>query len=294
MRYLLVSTALVIALLRFRPRTSPIPAPSRRRGRPAGGTAPRDRVLGRETATRTMGPGRGGARGGSWSSNGREVAKTDADGALRAARLWRHEPVRHQARGLCRAGGRVPGPAIQLHLQGGAARPTCASGGIAPTGPLPEAVNFPLIRDDSNRASFECLVCRRCPALLQHAGSAMSRETAGKMLGRPRQFRHRMPSVRGRRDGRRPVALSAVQADHLGSAASRNTSWPANHDLDFDAEDDRHSFVTFRREWGPGILFVRYRERAFRGARQRAPTPCKRRRRPSVLRPVRETRPITA
>jgi hypothetical protein len=126
--------------------------------------------------------------------------------------------------------------------------PPLRFGGIDPTGPLPEAINFPLIADGSGD-QFECLIFGDAqPYSNMEIGYV--RETAGKMLAT--------------RDNSETECL-IFEGDVMGDDLSLYPRFKeiisvggvpqyfvgGNHDLDFDAEDDAHSFDTFRAEWGP-------------------------------------------
>ncbi|MEM7498769.1 MAG: calcineurin-like phosphoesterase family protein [Pseudomonadota bacterium] len=180
-------------------------------------------------------------------SNGREVTVTDAEGAYALPaygdmNLFITKPAGY-ATPL--SPDLVPQFAY-IHKEEGS--PDLRFGGIAPTGPLPEAINFPLIADDVGDA-FECLVFGDAqPYSNREIGYV--RETAGAMLAA--------------RDNSATECL-IFEGDVMGDDLSLYPRFKAiiaqggvpqyfvagNHDLDFDAETDQHSFDTFRREWGP-------------------------------------------
>ncbi|MEM8625409.1 MAG: calcineurin-like phosphoesterase family protein [Pseudomonadota bacterium] len=180
-------------------------------------------------------------------SNGREVVLTDRDGryALPAygdMNLFVTKP----------AGFSTPvSPDLvpqfaYVHKEAGS--PPLRFGGIAPTGPLPTAINFPLIRDDvGNR--FECLVFGD-PQPYSNREIGYVRETVGRMLASRDLSATECLIFEGDVMGddlslyprfKRIVAQGGVPQYFVAG----------NHDLDFDAETDQHSFDTFRREWGP-------------------------------------------
>ncbi len=129
-----------------------------------------------------------------------------------------------------------------------AGSPPLRFGGIEPTGPLPQAINFPLIEDDTG-AQFECLVFGDTQPYTNQEVSFV-RETVGRLLAS--------------RDNAATECL-IFEGDVMGDDLSLYPRFkkivsvggvpqyyvPGNHDLDFDAETDRHSFDTFRREFGP-------------------------------------------
>ena len=180
-------------------------------------------------------------------SNGREVVATDAEGryelpAYPDMNLFITKPAGHSTPVSAEL---VP----QFHyihkIEGS---PDLRFGGIEPTGPLPEAVNFPLIADGTGD-QFDCLVFGDAqPYSNREIGYV--RDTAGKMLAA--------------RDNSTTECL-IFEGDVMGDDLSLYPRFKqiiavggvpqyfvaGNHDLDFDATEDAHSFDTFRREWGP-------------------------------------------
>ncbi len=129
-----------------------------------------------------------------------------------------------------------------------AGSPDLRFGGIEPTGPLPDAVNFPLIADGSGD-QFQCLVFGDTQPYTNREVSFV-RETAGKMLATRDNSSAECLIFAGDVMGddlslyprfKQIISVGGVPQYYVGG----------NHDLDFDAETDQHSFDTFRREWGP-------------------------------------------
>ena len=180
-------------------------------------------------------------------SNGREVVVTDADGAYALPayddmNLFVTKP----------AGYATPVNADLVpqfnYIHKIAGSPPLRFGGIAPTGPLPAAVNFPLIEDRVGDR-FQCLVFGDTQAYTNRELSYVRDTVGGMLAGRDNAATECLIfegdvmgddlSLYGR--FRKIVAVGGVPQYYV----------PGNHDLDFDAQDDRHSFDTFRREWGP-------------------------------------------
>ena len=181
-------------------------------------------------------------------SNGREVAVTGADGTYELPvyddmNLFISKP----------AGYAAPVDEMMVpqfnYIHKVAGSPDLRFGGIEPTGPMPTAVNFPLIEDNSDRAEFECLVFGDAQPYFNMQVSYV-RETAGRML-----------AARDNSNTECLIFAGDVMGDDLSLyprfkeiiAVGDTPQYyvGGNHDLDFDAEDDQHSFDTFRREWGP-------------------------------------------
>ncbi|MBF2760186.1 MAG: calcineurin-like phosphoesterase C-terminal domain-containing protein [Ectothiorhodospiraceae bacterium AqS1] len=181
-------------------------------------------------------------------SNGREVTLTDAEGVYRLPiyddmNLFITKP----------AGYAVPVDETMVpqfnyihKIQGS---PDLRFAGIEPTGPMPAAVNFPLIEDNSDRDEFECLVFGDAQPYFNMQISYV-RETAGKMLAARDNADTECLLFAGDIMGddlslyprfKKIIALGDTPQYYVGG----------NHDLDLDAADDAHSFDTFRREWGP-------------------------------------------
>ena len=181
-------------------------------------------------------------------SNGREVTTTGDDGtytlpAYEDMNLFITKP----------AGYAVPMNEKLVpqfnYIHKVAGSPDLRFGGIAPTGALPAAVNFPLVEDTSDRADFDCLAFGDAQPYFNMQVSYV-RETVGRMLAA--------------RDNSNTECL-LFEGDVMGDDLSLYPRFQqiiavgdtpqyyvgGNHDLDFDAEDDQHSFDTFRREWGP-------------------------------------------
>lgn len=180
-------------------------------------------------------------------SNGREVVTTGEDGSYELPayddmNLFITKPAGHTTP----VSEELVPQFYYIHKIEGS--PPLRFGGIDPTGQLPEAINFPLIADGSGD-QFECLVFGDAqPYSNMEIGYV--RETAGKMLAT--------------RDNSATECL-IFEGDVMGDDLSLYPRFKeiisvggvpqyfvgGNHDLDFDAEDDAHSFDTFRAEWGP-------------------------------------------
>ncbi len=180
-------------------------------------------------------------------SNGREVVLTDAKGdyALPAygdMNLFITKPSGHAVPVSAQM---VPQFNYVHKVEGS---PPLRYGGIAPTGPLPQAINFPLIPTDED-GTFQALAFGDTqPYSNREVGYV--RDTVGKML-----------LERDLSDVQFLLFLGDVMGDDLSLfdrfkdiiAVSQTPQYfvGGNHDIDFDATTDADSFDTFRREWGP-------------------------------------------
>lgn len=180
-------------------------------------------------------------------SNGREVVTTDSGGAyaLPARADMNLFVVRP-------SGWQVPvdrdGVPQFAYVHKPAGSPPLRYGGLEPTGPLPEAVNFPLAPGGPGKV-FTCLAfgdtqtySRRELGWLRDSLGRMlvARDTdeiacllfLGDVMGDDLDLFPRFKRI---------VAAAGVPQYYVGG----------NHDFDFDASSDADSFDTFRREWGP-------------------------------------------
>jgi len=129
-----------------------------------------------------------------------------------------------------------------------AGSPDLRFGGIEPTGPLPQAVNFPLI-EDAVGDQFQCLVFGDTQPYT-NAEISYVRKTVGNMLSNRDNSETQCLLFEGDVMGddlslyprfKKIVATGGVPQYYVAG----------NHDLDFDAKSDADSFDTFRREFGP-------------------------------------------
>ena len=180
-------------------------------------------------------------------SNGREVVLTDAAGAYQLPAYADMNLFITKPAGYTTPVDNTMVPQFNyIHKVEGS--PPLRYGGIAPTGPLPQAVNFPLIEDPVGD-TFECLIFGD-PQPYTNREMGYVRDTAGKMLAARDNTSTQCLIFEGDIMGddlslyprfKQIISVGKVPQYFVGG----------NHDLDFDAESDAHSFDTFRREWGP-------------------------------------------
>jgi hypothetical protein len=185
-------------------------------------------------------------------SNGRDVVKTDKKGyyelpAFDGMSVFITKP----------AGYDVPVNEDNVpqffyhHLPEGS--PELRFGGLKPTGPLPEDINFPLVRNYTGnrkgKSNFKMIVIGDTQPYSNNEVGYV-RDTLAKEFAAMD-----MDNVEG------IIVEGDVLGDDLGlyprfkqilSVADTPQYYvPGNHDADFDAPTDKHSFDTFKREWGP-------------------------------------------
>lgn len=180
-------------------------------------------------------------------SNGREVVMTDADGvyeipAYDDMNLFITKPADHA----------VPVDAQMVpqfaYIHKVAGSPALRFGGIAPTGPLPARINFPLIEDPVGQ-QFDCRVFGDAqPYSNKEIGYV--RDTVGKMLANEDLSATECLMFMGDVMGD-DLTLYPRFKEIVAVGQTPQYFVAGNHDLDFDAESDADSFDTFRTEWGP-------------------------------------------
>lgn len=180
-------------------------------------------------------------------SNGREVVATAADGSYSL-------PVRDDMNLFVVKPAGYATPLNEdlvphfSYLHKPAGSPALRFGGIAPTGPLPRAVNFPLIEDPVGE-SFQCLVFGDTQPY-SNAEVSYVRETLGRMLALRDNAQTECLIFAGDVMGD-DLSLFPRFKDIVAVGGVPQYFVPGNHDFDFDAAADAHSFDSFRRIWGP-------------------------------------------
>lgn len=180
-------------------------------------------------------------------SNGREVVLTDEAGAYAL-------PAREDMNLFVTkpAGYDVPVDRFMVpqfaYIHKPAGSPPLRFRGLAPTGPLPQAVNFPLVPGETGE-EFTCLAFGDTQTYSAREVGFM-RDSLGRML-----------VERSIEDVACLLFLGDIMGDDLdlfprikeivAAAGVPQYYVGGNHDIDFDAPSDAHSFDTFRREWGP-------------------------------------------
>lgn len=181
-------------------------------------------------------------------SNGRDVVVTDRDGRYELA-VREHDVVFVTKP----AGWAVPTDADELpqffHVHAPTGTPAelgLRYPGVEPSGPLPASLDFPLHRDPTERERFDAIwIADPQPeddVELSHVRDAFIAELIGV-------------------DAEFGITVGDIMFDDL-SLLPRSTAlygtigvpWyhvPGNHELNFDAPDDRWSTETFKRHFGP-------------------------------------------
>ncbi|WP_432536013.1 calcineurin-like phosphoesterase C-terminal domain-containing protein [Kineococcus arenarius] len=193
-------------------------------------------------------------------SNGRDVVRTDEQGRYELPAFDGMTAFVTQP-----SGWQVPvdeDGVAQFHYHHlPAGSPELRFGGLAPTGPLPSAVNFPIVRGDEQAQDDQA----RC-AILADVQTYSGRELGfardglvADLVGLQRDEQEQGEEQRLAECG--ALMLGDVAGDDLGlyprikdvlGASGLPLRFvPGNHDIDFDSTDPEHSFDTYKRELGP-------------------------------------------
>ncbi|WP_345422478.1 calcineurin-like phosphoesterase family protein [Halioxenophilus aromaticivorans] len=132
------------------------------------------------------------------------------------------------------------------HLPAGS--PNLRFGGLEPTGPLPDRINFPLTKAE-NKHKFKMIVIGDTQPYsnteVGYMRDSLAKEFASMNLN---DFEGLL--IEGDVAGD-DLGLYPRIKEIMSTAELPQYYVPGNHDLDFDAESDANSFDTFKREWGP-------------------------------------------
>ena len=178
-------------------------------------------------------------------SNGREVTHTDADGDYRIevsdeTIVFLTKPV-----GYMTPVNADMLPRFHYIHQPQGSPPGMRYPGIAPTGPLPERIDFPLIAIDEP-ATFDAILFADPQPQTEAELDFIRDDVVSELLGS---------------DARFGMTMGDILFDDLSMFPRYNrliaqigVPWynvPGNHELNFEAPDDRHSLETFKRHFGP-------------------------------------------
>ena len=129
--------------------------------------------------------------------------------------------------------------------------------GIEPTGALPDEINFPLVeRPEPNR--FEAILFADTQPQTDRELDYIRDDVVSELIGTDAAF---------------GMTMGDILFDDLSMFPRYNAliaqigiPWynvPGNHELNFEAEDDRHSLETFKRYFGPPYYAFEYAEALF-------------------------------
>jgi hypothetical protein len=187
-------------------------------------------------------------------SNGRDVVLTGQDGSWRLPvasgdSLFVIKPP-HWATPL--GPGGIP-KFSYLHQPAGTPRGLqLRYPGVAPTGPLPSTIDFPLQRQPEPRRFEALLLADTQPANATELGYVRDEVIAG-VLDSGAAFAIHHGDVMGD-----DLSLYARYLDHLGASGIPWHHCPGNHDMNLDSPDACFAFETWKRVFGPPHYAVQY------------------------------------
>lgn len=129
--------------------------------------------------------------------------------------------------------------------------------GIEPTGPLPEAINFPLLKRPEDD-TFEAILFADTQPQSQRELDFMRDDVVAELIGSDAAF---------------GMTMGDIMYDDLSLLPRYNAliskigvPWynvPGNHELNFEAQDDQYSLETFKRFFGPPYYAFEYADALF-------------------------------
>ena len=185
-------------------------------------------------------------------SNGRDVVTTNADGEYALPAFDRMTAFVTQPSGYA-----VPVNEDNIaqfsynHFPNGS--PQLRFGGIKPTGALPKAVNFPMVKSRATaRTSQNCAIASDTQAYdLREV--AFAKQGAVRDLARRSDLGGCGVLLLGDNVGD-DLSLNGPTKDIYRQIQGPVRALPGNHDMDFDAVDDEHSLDTHRGDFGPAYF----------------------------------------
>lgn len=130
--------------------------------------------------------------------------------------------------------------------------PELKFGGVAPTGALPESIDFPLFKTEE-QSEFDVLVFADTQPKTQKEVDFVRDDVVAELVGIEAAF---------------GVTLGDIMYDELDLWERQNQiigklgipfyNVPGNHDMNYDAKDDQYSLETFQRHFGPPYFSFDY------------------------------------
>lgn len=185
-------------------------------------------------------------------SNGREVVETDRQGRYELPAYDNMTAFVTQPRGF-----QVPvdeGNVAQFHYTHlPAGSPPLRYGGIAPTGPLPDEVNFPLSRSSLTQSADQSCVIGADPQTYNQKEVEYARNGTFDDLAERDDYAACGALFVGDIVGDN-LSLFAETRELTTELNGPARFLPGNHDLDFDTPNRAHSFDTFREQLAPAYF----------------------------------------
>lgn len=129
--------------------------------------------------------------------------------------------------------------------------------GVAPTGALPETIDFPLIRQ-AEPSRFEALLLSDTQPQTEAEVDYIRDDVIAELIGTDARFGMTMGDV-----SYDDMSLFPRINRVIGRIGIPWYNVPGNHELNFEAEDDRYSLETFKRYFGPPYYAFEYADALF-------------------------------
>ncbi len=185
-------------------------------------------------------------------SNGTDIVTTDADGRYSITVDEESIIFITKPRDYATPVNHHMIPQFYYIYQPAGSPPGMRYAGIEPTGPLPEEVNFPLVAREEAK-NFEAILFADTQPMTDRELDYIRDDVIAELIGTKAAF---------------GMTMGDILFDDLSMFPRFNAliaqigiPWynvPGNHEINFEAEDDRHSLETFKRFFGPPYYAFEY------------------------------------
>ncbi len=130
--------------------------------------------------------------------------------------------------------------------------------GLLPTGPLPESVDFPLLKAKNKTNKFDVVVFSDPQPRSNREIDYIRDDVVSELVGTQAAFGITLGDIMYN-----DLSLYDRYNGIVAAAGIPFFNVPGNHDMNFDAEDDRFALETFRRHFGPTYYAFEYGKVSF-------------------------------
>jgi hypothetical protein len=190
-------------------------------------------------------------------SDGRQVTQTDADGGYRLEIDEEAIVFITKPRGFATQVDEHQLPRFYYIHQPNGSPPGMRYAGISPTGPLPEKIDFPLLAQQEP-GRFEALLLADTQPRTEAEVDYVRDDVVAELIGTRARFGMTMGDI-----GFDDMSLLPRLNRIIGTIGIPWYNVPGNHELNFEAEDDRHSLETFKSLYGPPYYAFEYADALF-------------------------------
>jgi hypothetical protein len=190
-------------------------------------------------------------------SDGRQVTQTDADGGYRLEIDEEAIVFITKPRGFATQVDEHQLPRFYYIHQPNGSPPGMRYAGISPTGPLPEKIDFPLLAQQEP-GRFEALLLADTQPRTEAEVDYVRDDVVAELIGTRARFGMTMGDI-----GFDDMSLLPRLNRIIGTIGIPWYNVPGNHELNFEAEDDRYSLETFKSLYGPPYYAFEYADALF-------------------------------